>query len=32
VRYQLVENTEIFKAATASGEDLVEYVVDEEAD
>jgi hypothetical protein len=30
--YQFANNIEIFKAATASGEDLVEYVVEEEAD
>jgi transcription elongation factor Elf1 len=30
LRYQLVDNTEIFIAAIASGGDLVEYFVDEE--
>ncbi len=30
LRYQLVENTEIFRAATASGGDLVEYFVYED--
>lgn len=30
LRYQLVDNTEIFRAATASGGDLVKYFVDEE--
>jgi transcription elongation factor Elf1 len=30
LRYQLVDNTEIFRAETASGGDLVEYFVDEE--
>ena len=29
LRYQLVDNTEIFIAAMASGGDLVEYFVDE---
>jgi hypothetical protein len=29
VRYQLADNTELFRAATASGGDLVEYFVDE---
>ena len=30
VKYQLADNTELFRAATASGGDLVEYFVDEE--
>lgn len=30
VMYQLVDNTEIFRASTASGGDLVEYFVDED--
>jgi len=32
LRYQLVDNTGLFRAATASGGDLVEYFVDKEAD
>jgi hypothetical protein len=30
VMYQLADNTELFRAATASGGDLVEYFVDED--
>jgi len=30
VKYQIADNTEIFKAATASGGDLVECFVDED--
>ena len=30
VTYQLADNTEIFRSATASGGDLVEYFVDED--
>lgn len=30
VKYQIADNTEIFRATTASGGDLWEYFVDEE--
>lgn len=30
VMYQLADNTKIFRAATVSGGDLVEYFIDEE--
>jgi len=32
VKFQPIDNTELFRAATASGGDLVEYFVDEETD